>query len=255
MQINSYQDFNLTVSNVDLALTKRCPLHWTFNCDSRQNYGLVYILSGYGEYIFLDRIEKASPNDIVYLEKGAHYRIRALSDAPHSFIVISFDMAQDIPLPFPTINKTNHTKRFEDLFTYIEEVHFAKGIGYKLFCRSMVEQVIYQLLTEHFHTTNASQNLHATTEYMENYFGNKIEITRLAEIAGMSISHYRRKFKEVYGIAPNEYMNRLRIEKAKDMLKSGMFTQGEIADLCGFENVYYFSRVFKKFTSLSPGAY
>ena len=254
MKIDSFRDFEPTVTNVDLRRQK-VPANWQFKCSNRHLYGLVFILAGIAEYIFQNRVEKAYANDIVFLKKGDNYRINTVSGDQHSFIVISFDLEKDIDLPFKTINKITHTKRFLEMFKAIEEMRFTKGIGYKLCCRSMVQMLIYYMLIEHLETAKTAQDLQASIEYIENNYDKKISIQTLASIAGISQSHYRRKFKQAYGVAPNEYINKLRIEKAKDMLKSNMFTQSEIANLCGFENVYYFSRVFKKFTKIPPGSY
>ncbi|MCI8915333.1 MAG: helix-turn-helix transcriptional regulator [Oscillospiraceae bacterium] len=73
--------------------------------------------------------------------------------------------------------------------------------------------------------------------------------------------HYdyvRKRFKKEVGMTPLEYMTKLRIKKAKGML-SGTgatgYTVAEVAELCGYENALYFSRVFKKHEGVSPSAF
>ncbi len=51
------------------------------------------------------------------------------------------------------------------------------------------------------------------------------------------------------------YLNNLRIEKAKQLLSTGFYTTNDIATRTGFHDVYYFSKVFKKFTGTTPGKY
>lgn len=73
--------------------------------------------------------------------------------------------------------------------------------------------------------------------------------------------HYdyvRKRFKKEVGLTPLEYMTRLRMKKARGML-SGMgatgYTVAEVAELCGYENALYFSRVFKKQEGVSPSVF
>lgn len=53
-------------------------------------------------------------------------------------------------------------------------------------------------------------------------------------------------------MSPVEYINKLRIKKACELLKSGMYTVSEAAEKTGFTNVYYFSRIFKSITGVNP---
>jgi AraC-like DNA-binding protein len=52
-----------------------------------------------------------------------------------------------------------------------------------------------------------------------------------------------------------QYVARLKTDRAKELLSTGLYTVTEIALLCGFKNVYYFSRVFKNAVGISPGKY
>ncbi len=65
--------------------------------------------------------------------------------------------------------------------------------------------------------------------------------------------YLRRLFKKEYGETPMEYMDNLRLNHAKDLLKNmPMYSIGQISELCGFSDALYFSRFFKKHTDISP---
>lgn len=57
------------------------------------------------------------------------------------------------------------------------------------------------------------------------------------------------------GLSPMQYLNNQRMEKAKDFLLSNTMTISNIAHLVGFDDPLYFSRVFKKYTGVSPQMY
>ncbi|MCQ6956406.1 AraC family transcriptional regulator [Mucilaginibacter sp. JC4] len=68
----------------------------------------------------------------------------------------------------------------------------------------------------------------------------------------MGYSKFRKLFKSKCGISPNQYHLNLRLDKAKEMMITTNLSVNEIADQTGFDSIFYFSRVFKKKTGLSP---
>ena len=72
---------------------------------------------------------------------------------------------------------------------------------------------------------------------------------------GMSYSSFRRLFKTFTGLAPNQYLLELKIRKARNLLANTALQVQEIAEECGFESHFYFSRLFKQRTGVSPLAY
>ena len=81
-----------------------------------------------------------------------------------------------------------------------------------------------------------------------------VDFHQLAASNGMSYSTFRRIFKKETGRAPGEYFIEMKMNRAKQLLMADKGIQ-EVADLLGFESVYYFSRLFKSRTGKSPGAF
>jgi len=90
----------------------------------------------------------------------------------------------------------------------------------------------------------------------ENFSNSSFEIPVEAEKLGVSFDYMRHCFKSEMNITPLEYLTQLRIEQAKNHLSnSDVYSVGEIAEMCGFSDQYYFSRLFKKIVGLSPREY
>lgn len=70
-----------------------------------------------------------------------------------------------------------------------------------------------------------------------------------------NFDYLNRQFKKWTGQTIFNYLNAVRIESAKQLLSTGYYTISDIALKTGFRDVYYFSRVFKKCTGLTPGKY
>ena len=77
-------------------------------------------------------------------------------------------------------------------------------------------------------------------------------IPAMAEFCGLSPSYFSVSFKRQMGTSPNVFLNTLRVEKAKELLFTQNISIAEIAPLVGFEDPFYFSRVFKRITGMSP---
>ena len=85
---------------------------------------------------------------------------------------------------------------------------------------------------------------------------NKSEkISKYAWICGISLSYFNAMFKNWAGVGPVEYRNRLRISQAQSILQNSPVSVSETASMVGFEDPFYFSRIFKEITGVSPTAY
>ena len=79
-----------------------------------------------------------------------------------------------------------------------------------------------------------------------------IDFERFAASVAMSYSVFRRRFKDHTGMAPNQYLLQLRLEKASRLLRNTTVSVERIAELVGFTSVSYFSRFFKDRVGVSP---
>ncbi|WP_244862522.1 helix-turn-helix domain-containing protein [Paenibacillus sp. J22TS3] len=91
--------------------------------------------------------------------------------------------------------------------------------------------------------------------YLENNFHEKITREQLAQIAGVSSSHYSILFKQLTGCSPTEYLFRLRVHRAKELLLDRHSTLREIAQKVGYKDEFYLSRRFKQQTGETPSSY
>ena len=71
----------------------------------------------------------------------------------------------------------------------------------------------------------------------------------------MSTVYFRKTFTEVMGLSPIAYVQRLRMEKAKEMLRSDYGTLTELSLSLGYPSLYDFSRAFKKHVGVAPSKY
>ena len=89
-------------------------------------------------------------------------------------------------------------------------------------------------------------------EYIHAHFGEKLKVAEIAKVAMLSEFHFLRTFKQAIGISPIKYIQKLRMEHAKLLLESGKWTITEIAETCGYMDLQYFSKSFKRNYGIAP---
>lgn len=91
--------------------------------------------------------------------------------------------------------------------------------------------------------------------YIHRHYSDDISQSTVAEAIGISPSYLSKQFKEDLGIGFADYLCNYRIEKAMSMLKESNVSNKDIAQMCGFSDDAYFSRVFKRTTGMTPKEY
>ena len=100
-----------------------------------------------------------------------------------------------------------------------------------------------------------SDTIYRIMEYVKSNYSRKITLEELAAYVYLSPSHISSLFRKETGQTISAYINHVRIEKSKFLLRQAGIPLADIAVLCGFEDQSYFTRVFKKYTGISPRQY
>ena len=101
----------------------------------------------------------------------------------------------------------------------------------------------------------SDRKIEQTIAYMMEHLNQSLPVAKLAAVASMSPSHYTALFKRRTGCAPIDYFIRLRMRHARDLLMSTSLNVKEVAAALGYEDPFYFSRVFKSVNQVAPKDY
>ena len=102
------------------------------------------------------------------------------------------------------------------------------------------------------HSNQKRDMIYDALMYIEEHLDEKIDFSSLAEKSFMSPSYFRSIFKDVTGLTPVEYLNRMRIVKSLEYLELDKSTIADAAAKVGIFDSNYFSRMFKKVMGYSP---
>ncbi len=91
--------------------------------------------------------------------------------------------------------------------------------------------------------------------YFENNYMNEIYVSDVAKSLGIESSYFSRLFKYKIGESPIEYLTKIRIEKAQQLLKFPPYSVKDVAAAVGFSDPLYFSKAFKRHVGMNPTAY
>lgn len=91
--------------------------------------------------------------------------------------------------------------------------------------------------------------------YIEQNYDKKIALTEISEMLGISSGYFCGIFSQKMGMSFLDYVNWVKVKHAKQLLEEHRYMMYEIAEILGFENAYYFSRVFKKVAGMTPTEY
>lgn len=109
-------------------------------------------------------------------------------------------------------------------------------------------------LTEDSDSSNSSR-LHFVLQYIHEHLTERIPVDMLSKKAYLSRNLFFKWFKEQFGITPLEYITRERIKLARQLLANEKHSVSQVSLQCGFSDVNYFVRAFKRSEGLTPGAY
>ncbi len=97
--------------------------------------------------------------------------------------------------------------------------------------------------------------LRKAIEYLNEHYSEQVTLNEVAEHTFVTTFYISRMFKKELGISFIDYLNEIRIQKAKELLKDVKFKSYEVASLVGIPDPHYFSKLFKKHSGISPSEY
>lgn len=258
------------------------------------DHQFVLVNSGGGKVI-LDGFEyKAAKGDLFLIKPGIIHSFITDDEKPYENLVIHFDffyerernfwphkkffpegeledipekhLLRDVPvfektLIFPDYLKIQDYSSVEVLFRELIDIHNGKLPGKELIAKSIMMEILFiiysQIIAERSpeHQEYGFEKIRKAFEYMNENYSKKLKVEDLSKLCNLSQNYFSSMFKRSTGYSPNEYIIRLRIEKAKALLLKKEYTVSEISQMVGFGDIHYFSYYFKKIEGMSPTQY
>ncbi len=253
------KDMDFMIEDINRVIRRKPNPEWRMDkLLYEKEYNAVIVLDGKANYIIGNEKINVSKNDIIIFPPGIIRAGYTDKISPWEFITINFNMK---------LNKEgqkyfsknyllfkNAGAGFRSKFLDAAYIWEGKNPLYAVKCRCLMYEIIYDLVRSSLPQNQSphSDKLEAARTFIQANFREKINIEELAKRMDFSVSYFRKLFTAAYGQSPQQYLISLRINTAYDLLSSGEVNVSEASELSGFEDIYYFSTLFKKQTGLTP---
>jgi len=210
---------------------------------------LAYFREGAVAYCFEDETLTGRAGDILALPRGMVYSGRKLEEK-NSYYVIEFETNEPWNLEAMGLERILSGRRGgRERFRRILECW---NRGERLLCRSLIYELLHSLVS----TSAEAQAVSAASALMKQRLSDPaLSMTDLCAAASVSETQLRRLFHRETGLSPMQYLHDLRIAQARNLLLQGDISVGEVAEICGYSSLFYFSRDFKNRVGAAPSRY
>lgn len=235
---------------------------YSLSRESYDSFLLLYIEKGQLTLHYKETVHTAHAGDFILLN----------CYQPHSYSTL--EGCEAMWCHFDGISATAHCKNIEtslgpvfclaDSYPILHKLHtlyqsFSQG---KLLQEALMSKYLYDILTQ-LHLSSpakspASDKRVMSTDvisYIQEHFSQDITVEELADIAGLSLYHFIRSFKQETGFTPHDYLIDTRINTAKYLLKNTSLSVKDICFHCGFSSESVFCNAFKRELGITPTQY
>ena len=151
-------------------------------------------------------------------------------------------------------------KEFTEAIDRLDLLCSRKAYGYQLGVKGALFDMIWAILQswkpkEGGRNERSREKIKLLLAYVGEHYGEKITVDEAAGICCYSSSHFMKYFKQYMGVPFIEYLNGYRLFKAAVLLLSSDDPITAVAQNCGFDNLSYFNRLFRKRYGCTPGEY
>ncbi len=221
------------------------------------SYELVYKISGDCTTIFNGKVIHNTPKTVELLPKCQNIEYFVNRHEYGECIDIFFDT--NCPMPTEAIFiDTSHNKNLQALFTKLYRIWISKQDGYNYKCMALFYEILTEIQRPYklYLPRDKYEKIADGIEYLQTHcFEKDIDYYMPSKLCKISYTYFKKLFIQKFGTAPIQYVTKLRLEHSLELLSTKRYSVTEIAEMCGFENVYYFSKKFKDRFGVSPKNY
>jgi len=230
--------------------------------NGRVDYHILYIAEGICHLTWKNKTKQIPYGNIILFRPNEpqdyafHASDKSVSYYLHFTGVGCESLLKKLKIHNSRITYIGKNRQFEEVFEKLIREHTLKHHAHETYCSALLTELFsiisrYAWLKKNNVGSRSEQIVdEACHKIYENF--STISVSQLASEAFLSTGRFSYIFKKITQIPPQQYINSVKLQKAKDMLINTDFSIGKISVDCGFNDQNYFSRLFKKTTGMSP---
>lgn len=241
--------------------------HFVERLDGIPQHLIILNLTGKGWLRIGDKLWKIHPNDVAFIPANTPHAYGADDSLPWNIYWLHMKglqadefMQLKEGIISDNIFSLSSTERvvesFETALRYsIADFNDATVVNLVSTTHQLLADLISFRKKQKGRSQNVEKRIIKSIRYMQQSIDKNLTLEELATFATLSIPHYLTLFKSHTGSSPLRFFTRLRLQKACELLEETDQTIQSIAFHLGYEDPFYFGRVFKKFLEISPNKY
>ncbi len=233
---------------------------WNGHDFSGDPYWRIYLpLNGEFHLRYSDRECAVRPGTVCLVPARRPFRFEGGKPSTHHFIHFMSKKLRQLPafrefLALPISHFNRPEEAFGQARGLLEApVGISSAISSKLLLLELLRPFL-EVFTEEEHQPEEGE-FARILDYIDLQLEREIEISQLAGLTRLSRAEFSAEFRRRFGIPPKQYVSSRRIGRAKELLLRTKLTNKEIALKCGYDNEFFFYRIFRKYTGMPPGDY
>jgi len=236
-----------------------------------QYHELIFITGGKGHIIFQHKKYEVKDGVLLYLCPNIRYSVNIDVEDPLCFFVVHFSYVnvafnddkwvvteRTNTLPLDSVQVLRDYYQVNNIFKKLVEDWTLKLPGYEFITKTVLQQLLIEIYKNKIRNSpnySTSLKVEKIIEYMRRNINNRLILKDLSELVQLSSSYLSRVFKETTGYSIIEFFNKIKVDKAKELIIEGNNKVNEVAHILGFTDEFYFSRIFKKIEGISPSEF
>ena len=256
--------FSYIVRNINLKdLTPyKCGWHIRkkgecFGPTTQENYSIFCVLSGKGEYSVGDKTYNLEKNSMFLIKPNTLVKLKADKNDPWTYSWITFggNMAEEL---FSSVGFKDgvFSITHPDFFEVFEDIkHLPENMQVTQAYLSSKLYYIIDKLSKSANTTSVSQYCEKAIDFIQANYQTHITIDGISKSLGIDRRYFSRIFTNYMGMSPQNYLVNYRLERAKILISSGLYSVSEASSSVGYDDIFAFSKIFKKKYGVPPSKY
>jgi AraC-like DNA-binding protein len=253
LDLEIYEHLN---PNIFLFVERKDTPDWKLEKRQSGFHELYFLVGGKSVYHVNEEIISAQAGDIVYIPGGSVRYAYTISHSPMHAYVFNFHWLSDnhVSLPFELLMKNKITDELAGCLKEMSHIWTKQKPFYRIRVRSQFLLILYQLFNLNFQNSQIHEDsrVKKIMDYVSEHYSENLDLDVMARLTHLHPVYLGKLFKKKTGTTFKEYLNRVRVGHAEKLLLAGGFTVSEVAEKCGFSDISYFSKVFKKTKGCSP---
>ena len=224
-------------------------------------YRLYLPVKGAFRLNYMNESVVVEPGSIHLVPAHTPFTYESMTPSDHYWLHFLSKQLRMVPafqshLVLPLENPKKMRSEFENIF---RQIRAARTVTDDLRVRNTIFAFLAPFLESALHelpqNTASEGGFAEVLEYIDRNLASEINIAELGSLTQLSRADFSSLFRRSFGVPPKQYISLRRISRAKYLLWRTKLSVKEIAEQCGYENKYFFYRIFKKYTGVTPSQY